>query len=390
MGTFAAVTTDKGTGAISTVEVFGDHADNILKKIFIPLKGKAQFLKPGTVTVGQIRDKDKTIDQVTIGCQWPDSFSINCHGNPLIVEMIAKLLKENKVEILIYEQLLQKIYSKRQNYNAIQIEAKIALTKAKTISGARIIIHQQKNGLSYILKHWLEKTGKISLAKIKNQSHAILKASKVAKFIIYGCKAVVAGPANTGKSTLFNCLCGANKAIVTDIKGTTRDWLSAQYQFGSLMLELTDTAGLDDILNDEIQAKAQEKSIQMVTDADLILLVLNQSRANTKISGELLKRIANKKILTVLNKSDLPGELNTSKLPIICSQIIRISAKYAQGIEDLAEKIQEILGVAKFDFYRPVCFTERQNKLVAELAKAGSKTSAANIITELLNGPVCV
>ena len=136
--------------------------------------------------------------------------------------------------------------------------------------------------------------------------------------------------------------------------------------------------------------KAQEKSIQALADADLILLVLDQSRADTRISSELLKRIANKRVLTMLNKSDMPEKLDIAKLPEICSYRIRISAKYQQGIEELAEKIQEILDVANFDFCRPVCFTERQQKLVAQLAKAGSKASASELITELLNGPVCV
>jgi len=385
--------TGKGTGAISTVQVFGDSAEAVIKKIFKTVGTKPAKFKTGEILLGTITDGNETIDQVTIGCEQADSFAINCHGNPLIVADIMQLLQRRGATLLTAEQLLTKIISARKPINTIAVEAKLSQLKAKTIEGTKIIVNQIDVGLSKKAAEWLENINEISLNQISTQAERILENSRTAKLIIFGCKAAIIGPPNTGKSTLLNCLAGRQKAIVTDIKGTTRDWVTAQCRIDSLFLELVDTAGLGgELLNpeDTIEKAAQKKSLEILEQADLVLLVLDNSHLTNHLDEYLLGKIAGKKVLTVLNKSDLPSKFDTDKLPEILSNTVKISAGEGTGIENLLEKIRQTTGVADFDLKTTVCFTDRQENLMKQLTNIKSKQQAASIITELLNGQLSV
>jgi len=391
MSIFAAVTTGQGAGPIATIQIFGESAESVIKKIFEAADNKPATLKTGKILLGEIIDGNEIIDQVTIGCEEPNSFAINCHGNPLIVEMIMKLLRQNGAKLLSAEQLLAKILA-GQKHNTLIIEAELAQPKAKTIEGAKIIANQIDAGLNGIAKSWLENTNTMTLKEIADQAKTILQNSKTAKMIIYGCTIAIAGPPNTGKSTLLNCLCGRPKAIVADIKGTTRDWVSAQCRMGELSAELIDTAGLDETLaagtENTVERQAQQKTIQILETADLVLLVLDNSQTMEQLNRKLLEKIAGKKILTVLNKSDLSAGFDTDKLPSSLRDAVQISAKFGNGIENLAKKIRQILGVADFDLKQAVCITDRQENLLKKLIRTKSKKQAAALITELLNGRV--
>jgi tRNA modification GTPase len=394
MSVFAAVMTGKGTGAISTIQVFGEKSKAVIKKIFKPTGTKPAKFKAGKILLGTIRDGSEIIDQVTIGCEAPHSFAINCHGNPLIVEMIMQLLQRRGAKLLTTEQLLCKILSAQKSVNTIALEAKLTQPKAGTIEGTKIIANQIEAGLSKKAEEWLENINTLSLKQISEDTERILKNSRTAKLIITGCTAVIAGPPNTGKSTLLNYLAGRQKAIVTDIKGTTRDWVSARCQIGPLSIKLIDTAGLDEKLaaspEKVIEKKSQEKSAQILDEADLVLLVLDNSTSGIQLDDRLLEKIADKLVLTVLNKSDLPAGFDTGKLPEILTNTVQISAQFGTGIQNLMERIQQLCGVAGFDLQTPVCFTSRQENLLEQLQKAKSRKQAASIITELLNGQLRV
>ncbi len=383
--------TGKGTGAISTVQVFGDSAEVVVKKIFTPAGVEPTKFKTGKILLGTITDGTETItiDQVTIGCEQVNSFAINCHGNPLIVSDIMQLLSRYGATLLSAEQLLAKITSAQKPKNTIAVEAKLAQVNATTIEGTKIILNQIENGLSEKAPSWLEDINDASLEKIRGESKQILQQSQTAKLIIYGCTVVLAGPPNTGKSTLLNYLAGRQKAIVTDIKGTTRDWVTAQYRTETLSLELIDTAGLGEELlssEDTIEEAAQRKSIEVLERSDLILLVLDNSQTNEQLDERIIEKISEKKVITVLNKCDLPAKFGAGKLPKILSKTVQISAKEGTGIENLLEKIRQITGVADFNSKSTVCFTDRQKNLLEQLINSKSKQQAASIITELLNG----
>ena len=394
MTAFAAVMTGKGTGAISTIQVFGDTAESVIKKVFKPGGGKPATFQTGNILLGTIIDGRETIDEVVIGCEGPDTFAIHCHGNPLINEMVMQLLGKQGATLLTADLLLTKILVTQKHINTIELEAKITQPNAKTLEGTKLIANQIDGGLAKKAAEWLKNKNTESIDQIKNDAARILINSRTAKMIITGCKAAIVGPPNTGKSTLLNCLAGRQKAIVTDIKGTTRDWVTARCKIGPLSIELIDTAGLDEELaatpESVVEKASQQKSVQILEDADLVLLVLDNSRATAQLNDRLVEAIADKRVLTVLNKSDLPARLDTGKLPKILVNTVQISAKFETGIEDLAGKIRHLTGVADFDLHTAVCFTSRQANLLKQLKNTESKQQATSIITELLNGQLPV
>ncbi|MHC4666188.1 MAG: GTPase [Planctomycetota bacterium] len=394
MSAFAAVMTGQGTGAISTIEVFGDTAAAVVEKIFKSAGSKPALFETGRILLGTIVDGNETLDQVIIGCEGPQNIAINCHGNPLIVEMIMQLLQRHGVTLVKFEELLAKTLIAKQDLDTIALEAKLTQPKARTIEGTKIIINQIDGGLSKITAEWLESMNTMSLNRIKADATRILEDSQTAKLIIGGCAAAIIGPPNTGKSTLLNCLCGKQKAIVTDIRGTTRDWVSARCKIAPLSVELIDTAGLDEELvarpESPIEEAAQQKTAEILKGADLVLLVLDNNQMADQLDEKLIERIAGKKVLTVLSKTDLPARFDTASLPQVLRDTVQVSAKLETGIEAVLKKIPQICGAAGFDLKSPVCITDRQESLLRQLQEATSKEEATAIITELLNGRLTV
>jgi len=386
MATFAAVTTGQGIGAIATVELFGERAEAVLREIFKPASGKKGTFETGKILLGEIVDAGRTIDQVTVGCEGPEHFAIHCHGNPLLVSDVMALLEQKGLTLTTAESLIARTAA-AGGRNAIEIEADLAIPKAKTLKGAKIIRNQLNRGLV----RWLENARNLSPDRLKNEAEQILKDSITAKIIIAGAKVAIVGPANSGKSALLNCLAGKQKAIVTEVKGTTRDWISAQCGLGELSVEFFDTAGLDrEPAPSDIEGESQKRSLQILGQADLVLLVLDRSRPARQLTGRMVKRLRGKPAITVLNKSDLPAVLDLSELPAVLTEPVQISAKTGTGIEKLVERIRRLLGEAGFNPHRPVCFTERQELLVRRLCEVKSTNQTAAIIAELLNGEVVV
>lgn len=391
MNTIAAVMTGKGTGAISTIQIFGDNAQSVIKKIFRPTGDKKAEFKTGNIIVGTIYEADEIIDQVTIGCEEEKNFAINCHGNPLIVADISRLLGKYKVKIVSAEKFLQTIY-KQDGLRTIEIEAKIAQGRAKTIAGTKIILNKSSGGLNAKAKEWLEKIKTVTSEQIQAEAEQVLEDSRLAKLFIDGAQIVITGPANSGKSTLLNYLAGRQKSIVTEIAGTTIDYVTAECRIGELSCEVIDTAGLDRRRGKEngkqkaVEKIAQKKSMEILRDADLVLLVLDRSGEIEQLDEKVVEKISGKKVLTVLNKADLPTRLNLFKLPRQLRNCITISAKTGEGIENLITRISQVLGVAEFDLHTTVCFTNRQEKIISKIAGAKSKQEIIKLITELLNG----
>lgn len=390
MDAWAAVMTGSGAGAIATIQLCGRSAHVVLAQIFQPSGNRAPIFRTGRILLGHIVDGRDSIDQVTIGCERTGTFAIHCHGNPIIVERIMKLLQSCGVELLAAESLLANVLAAERPGDSIAIEARLALTKVKTVEGARIIATQMEGGLSERVRQWSCGMDSVWRSEIADQARQILRDSEVARPIVAGGTIALVGPPNTGKSTLLNVLAGCEKAIVTDVSGTTRDWVASEILMGPLAATVIDTAGFDVVAarDDEIDGAAQARSVEILRTADLVLLVLDLSRPEFGIDAKLLETLAGKRVLTVLNKSDLPPRLDPAALPARLDEPVRISAKQATGLDDLIGAIGRTLGVADLDPYTPIAFTPRQRALLERLASAAAPSDPAAIVATLRHGPI--
>jgi len=390
MDVFAAVMTGQGAGAIATIQLFGASAETVLRRVFRRKEGKSFELAAGRILLGHIVEDGEAIDEVTIGCEGPQTFAIHCHGNPLIVERIMQLLRHSDVQPVPADELLLRMMSARGPRDSVGVEAKLALTTVKTVEGAAIITHQVKAGLTRKARQWRDSLPAMSTAEIAAEASQILKDSESARLIISGCTIALIGPPNTGKSTLLNALAGREKAIVTDIPGTTRDWVSAEIHIPPLAATIIDTAGLDPTLtaSGDIGQTAQRKSGEMMERADLILLVLDLSQPAGQIGPDLVSRLSGKRTVVVLNKADLPARLDPARLPEGLGQGITISAMLGAGIEDLIQAIHRTCGLTGLSPGSTVAFTNRQRFLIEQLSTVDSPDRAVALITELLLGRV--
>ncbi len=389
MNVLAAVMTGPGAGAIATIQVFGVAAEAVLREVF-QRKGDEPFEpRTGRILLGSIVEDGETVDEVTIGCEGPHAFAIHCHGNPLIVERIIRLLQHQGAQPVPPEQLLLLMMAAREPCDSIGTEAKLALTTVKTVEGAALITHQMKAGLARKAQQWRDSLPTMTVEQIAAEAGQILRDSEPARLIISGCTIALVGPPNTGKSTLLNTLAGREKAIVTDLPGTTRDWVSAEIYLPPLAVTLIDTAGLDATLaaaSADIDQAAQCKSMEILARADLILLVLDRSQPANQLSGAIADLLAERRTITVFNKTDLPPQLDSQCLPEHLRHTVCISAKSGEGIEDLIRAIHATCGVDERVADTCVAFTDRQRQLLDRLRGTISTIQVRSVITQLLEG----
>lgn len=372
----AAVMTGPAAGAIATVQLTGDTAHAMLARIFRSANAKPPQFETGRILLGHIVDGDESIDQVAIGCEGPESFAIHCHGNPLIVETIMKLLERHGANLMSPQRLLVASGSG----DSIADEARLALATVKTLAGARLIAN---GGLSRKLRQWRQQLESGSLGDIPSEARRILHDSETARLLIEGCTIALIGPAGAGKSTLLNTLAGREKAIVTGVKGTTRDWISAEIHLPPLAVTLIDTAGFV-AAGDGIDQAAQIRSLDILDRADIVLLVFDATEPMVEIDAVLQARLSTKKVIPILNKADLPEALQPNTLPAFAHAPIHISAKQGTGIDELVAAVVDATGTAALPPQAPVAFTCRQRNLLERLSIAGFSDAVAALSNDLL------
>ncbi|MEO2152950.1 MAG: tRNA uridine-5-carboxymethylaminomethyl(34) synthesis GTPase MnmE [Aquificota bacterium] len=374
--TIAAIATPYGESAIGIVRLSGDKTVEILKKIF---KTRSKNLKPRYAHYGLVVDKEgQPIDEaVVIYYKAPHSYTgedmaeINLHGNPLILKKVLNLLLESGARLAEPGEFTKRAFLNGK-LDLTQAEAVAELIGAKTELARKLALNQLQGALSREIKPLREELLMLlalvessiefeeediptiekdelqrRLEKILKQVNKLLQTAATGKALRQGIKLAIVGKPNVGKSSLFNRLLGSERAIVTDIAGTTRDYIEETINIKGIPISLIDTAGIRETA-DVVEKIGVQRSLQKLKEADLIIIVLDAS--NPDLEEEDLKLInlvkeTKKPLLVVLNKIDKGQKLDTKKIPIPNVEVVKVSAKTGEGIEELKEKILQKVGV---------------------------------------------
>lgn len=374
--TIAAISTALGIGAISIIRVSGNDSIKIVNNIF---KGKnLNLVDSHTINYGYIVENERIIDEVLVSVmRKPKTFTtedvveINCHGGITTTNKVLELLLMNgcrlaepgeftkraflngRIDLLEAEAIGDLINSKSEKARAIAISQ----MQGKTSNMIRILRKKILEVLANIevnidypeYEDILVMNNEIVLPKIKeieNDIKKILSNSENGKIIKEGIKTIIIGRPNVGKSSLLNSLLDEEKAIVTDIAGTTRDIVEGQILIDGILLNLIDTAGIrktDDI----VEKIGVEKSYNLIDKANLIIYMLNNNEEINIEDIEILNRIKDKNYIIIINKMDLDNKLNIEKLSSIINQdnVIMMCINQNIGIDNLKEKIKDMFNL---------------------------------------------
>ncbi len=370
----AAIATGLSPAGISIIRVSGDTAIEEVNKIF---KGKnLNDVAPYTLSYGHIVDNERIIDEVLIGIMHaPHSYTgentveINCHGGILITKHILKLLLTLEIKLAEPGEFSKRAFlnGKKSFEQVTQIKDLIA---AKNETALALSINTFNNSTQQLIEDLrsnlmdiittievnidypeyedLEQltTNKLlrDVNKFKSSIVQIIDDSKRGSLFKAGVNVAIVGSPNVGKSSLLNYLSAEDKAIVTNIAGTTRDIVENQINLKGLTLNLLDTAGIRDT-NDVVEQIGVEKSYDQIENAELILFVVDSTKQLTNFELELYDKIKLKNHIVILNKIDLGLSVNED----LFSSSIKMSIVQKTGIDELEDKILNILDLNKFD-----------------------------------------
>ena len=380
--TICAISTSQGIGAISIVRVSGEEAISIVNKIF---KGKdLTKVESHTINYGHIVDQDETIDEVLVSVmKAPRTFTtediveINTHGGIAPTNKVLELLLENGCRLAEPGEFTKRAFLNGR-IDLLEAEAVMDMIDAKTETQRKMaanqidgktssLINELRNDMVQIISNINVNidypeyddvdiiTNDVLIPKImnlKDKIKRILKESENGKIIKDGIKTSIIGRPNVGKSSLLNTLLQEDKAIVTNIAGTTRDIVEGQISINGILLNMIDTAGIRET-EDIIEAIGVEKSLKIMEEADLILLMLNNNEELTIEVLELIEKIKKKKFLILINKIDLENKLDRTKLKVDSDRIIELSITKNKGIDELKDKIVELFNLNELETKDP-------------------------------------
>lgn len=372
--TIAAISTALGVGAISIIRVSGNDSISIVNKIF---KGKnLENVDTHTINYGHIVDNNKIIDEVLVSVmRAPQTFTrediveINTHGGIAITNKVLELLLVNGCRLASPGEFTKRAFLNGR-IDLIEAEGVMDLINAKTEKSRKLAINQVNGDVSKLIKNLrqeiieilanievnidypeYEDIEEMTVDMIKSKTDMIeiklkeiLNKSLNGKIIKEGIKTIIIGSPNVGKSSILNKLLNEDKAIVTNIAGTTRDIVEGSISIDGILFNIIDTAGIRET-SDVVESIGVKKSLDLINDADLILYVLNNNEPLQKEDFEVIERIKNKNYIIVINKIDLETKLDKNKI----NNYVEISIKDDIGIDNLKDKIKEVFNFDKIE-----------------------------------------
>ncbi|NTK90678.1 tRNA uridine-5-carboxymethylaminomethyl(34) synthesis GTPase MnmE [Enterococcus faecium] len=375
--TIAAISTPPGEGAISIVRLSGDQAVQLADKVYQSGNKRLSEVPSHTIHYGHVVDpkSNQLVDEVMVSVmRAPKTFTredvveINCHGGIVVVNQILQLLLREGARLAEPGEFTKRAFLNGR-VDLSQAEAVMDLIRAKTDKAMGLALNQLDGNLSALIRSLRQEiletlaqvevnidypeyddveelTTKLLLEKaqmIQQRIQVLLATSKQGKVLREGLSTAIIGRPNVGKSSLLNHLLREEKAIVTDIAGTTRDVIEEYVNVRGVPLKLIDTAGIRET-EDVVERIGVERSRKALAEADLILLVLNQSEPLTAEDEQLLEATSGLKRIILLNKTDLPAQLEQEKLKKLIENepVFSISVAKNDGLDRLESAISDL------------------------------------------------
>ena len=399
--TICAISTALGVGAISIIRVSGEEAINKVANLF---DGKnLNEVKSHTIHYGHIINNGEVIDEVLVTVlKAPKTYTkediveINSHGGISTTKKILEILIANGIRLAEPGEFTKRAFlngrldlTEAQAVNSLiksrtDLERKLALNTlsgkvSKKINKVREIIiellanievnidfPEYEDALEITLENLPPK-----LNEIKKELENLLEEGKIGKIIENGIKVAIVGRPNVGKSSILNALLKENKAIVTDIAGTTRDIVEGEVELKGIALKFIDTAGIRKT-KDIVEKIGVDKSLEMIDESDLVIHVLNNNEVLTEEDKEIMEKIKDKTHITFINKSDLPTKLKIDKKDVVKGNTMDLN-----GLDELKNKIVEL-----FDLER---INNSNLEIVSSVREIGLLKEALNSINQALN-----
>ena len=399
--TIAAISSAAGNSGIGIIRVSGDEAIEVVDKIFRPANKNKKLanVESHTVHYGHIMDGDKTLDQVLVivmknphSYTGEDTVEIDCHGGMLILKKVLDLVLKNGARTAEPGEFTKRAFLNGR-IDLSQAEAVMDLINSKNDFALNSSIEQLKGGVSDAIKDIrkdiiyhiayiesaLDDPEHISLDGYDEEITEMLNENinKISKLVNSfdngrimkeGIKTVILGKPNAGKSSLLNLMLGEDRAIVTDIEGTTRDTLEENINFNGLSLKIIDTAGIRDT-EDLVEQIGVNKAKEIAKEGDLIIYVVDGSRELDDNDREIIKLINDKQAIILVNKSDMDTVINIDDLKKDSNRdVILFSAKNGEGMDQLDEEIRNMFYSGKVTYNDQVYITNARHKEALENA----------------------
>ena len=371
--TIVAISTALGVGAISIVRLSGNDAISIVNKCF---EGKdLTKVDSHTIHYGFIKNETERIDEVLVSVMrapktytTEDIVEINCHGGIITTKQVLETMLNSGARLAEPGEFTKRAFLNGR-IDLVESEAIMDLIESKSSEAKKMALSQLYGDLSKLitsfrdrLKNLLssievnidypeyydieivteEKIAK-EIKSMKEELKNLIERSKSSSIIKNGIQTVILGRPNVGKSSILNKLLDEEKAIVTNVAGTTRDIVEGQTYIDGILIKFIDTAGIrktDDI----VEKIGVEKSLKAVEDADLIILVLNNNEELTAEDLEILEKTKDKQRIIVINKKDLERNI---KLPENLENVVETDTNSIEGIDSLKSKIKEMFNLEK-------------------------------------------